>query len=109
MKRTEDHVTQFLFAELGTSGSTDGSRRLVIKVGCPAWAETRYRQLLIRCTGQVPSQADRERSQKVYVYSLTRHSFQPLALLPLPMTVANLRTRRHHRICYLPYLQVARH
>lgn len=31
MKRTEDHVTQFLFAELGTTGSTDGSRRLVIK------------------------------------------------------------------------------
>lgn len=31
MKRTEDHVTAFLFAELGTTGSTDGSRRLVIK------------------------------------------------------------------------------
>lgn len=31
MKRTEEHVTQFLFAELGTSGSVDGSRRLVIK------------------------------------------------------------------------------
>ncbi|KAI6380313.1 hypothetical protein MCOR25_001741 [Pyricularia grisea] len=31
MKRTEEHVTQYLFAELGTSGSTDGSRRLVIK------------------------------------------------------------------------------
>ena len=31
MKRTDDHVTQFLFAELGTSGSVDGSRRLVIK------------------------------------------------------------------------------
>jgi translation initiation factor 2 subunit 2 len=31
MKRSEEHVTQFLFAELGTSGSVDGSRRLVIK------------------------------------------------------------------------------
>lgn len=31
MKRSEEHVTQFLFAELGTTGSTDGSRRLVIK------------------------------------------------------------------------------
>ena len=31
MKRTDDHVTQFLFAELGTNGSVDGSRRLVIK------------------------------------------------------------------------------
>ena len=31
MKRTEEHVMQFLFAELGTSGSVDGSRRLVIK------------------------------------------------------------------------------
>jgi translation initiation factor 2 subunit 2 len=31
MKRSEEHVTQFLFAELGTSGSVDGSKRLVIK------------------------------------------------------------------------------
>jgi translation initiation factor 2 subunit 2 len=31
MKRTEEHVTQYLFAELGTTGSVDGSRRLVIK------------------------------------------------------------------------------
>ena len=31
MKRSDEHVTQFIFAELGTSGSVDGSRRLVIK------------------------------------------------------------------------------
>ncbi|KAL9008817.1 MAG: hypothetical protein Q9173_006094 [Seirophora scorigena] len=31
IKRTDEHVTQFLFSELGTSGSVDGSRRLVIK------------------------------------------------------------------------------
>lgn len=31
MKRSEEHVTQYLFAELGTNGSVDGSRRLVIK------------------------------------------------------------------------------
>ena len=31
MKRGEEHVMQFVFAELGTSGSVDGSRRLVIK------------------------------------------------------------------------------
>lgn len=31
MKRNDEHVTQFLFAELGTSGSVDGSQRLVIK------------------------------------------------------------------------------
>jgi len=31
MKRTPDHVIQFLFAELGTSGSVDGAGRLVIK------------------------------------------------------------------------------
>lgn len=31
MKRSDDHVMQFLFAELGTSGSVDGARRLVIK------------------------------------------------------------------------------
>ena len=31
MKRTDEHVRHFLFAELGTSGSVDGNRRLVIK------------------------------------------------------------------------------
>lgn len=31
MKRSDEHVTSYLFAELGTSGSVDGSRRLVIK------------------------------------------------------------------------------
>lgn len=31
MNRSEDHVTSYLFAELGTSGSVDGSRRLVSK------------------------------------------------------------------------------
>jgi translation initiation factor 2 subunit 2 len=31
MKRSDEHVTQYLFAELGTTGSTDGSKRLVIR------------------------------------------------------------------------------
>jgi len=31
MHRQPEHVIQFLFAELGTSGSIDGSQRLVIK------------------------------------------------------------------------------
>lgn len=31
MNRTEEHMTAYMFAELGTSGSVDGSRRLVIK------------------------------------------------------------------------------
>lgn len=31
MKRSDEHVTSYLFAELGTSGSVDGTRRLVIK------------------------------------------------------------------------------
>ena len=31
MKRSDEHVIQFLFAELGTTGSVDGSKRLVIK------------------------------------------------------------------------------
>jgi translation initiation factor 2 subunit 2 len=35
MKRSDEHVMQFLFAELGTSGSVDGSRRLVIKGTSP--------------------------------------------------------------------------
>ena len=31
MKRSDEHVISFMFAELGTSGSVDGSKRLVIK------------------------------------------------------------------------------
>lgn len=31
LKRSDEHVIAFLFAELGTSGSVDGSRRLVIR------------------------------------------------------------------------------
>lgn len=31
MDRSDDHVTSYLFAELGTNGSVDGNRRLVIK------------------------------------------------------------------------------
>ena len=31
MRRQPDHVIQFLFSELGTSGSIDGNQRLVIK------------------------------------------------------------------------------
>lgn len=31
MNRHDEHVIAFLFAELGTTGSVDGSRRLVIK------------------------------------------------------------------------------
>jgi translation initiation factor 2 subunit 2 len=31
LKRSPDHLVQFLFAELGTSGSIDGAQRLVIK------------------------------------------------------------------------------
>jgi translation initiation factor 2 subunit 2 len=31
MNRRPDHVIQFLFTELGTSGSIDGSQRLIIK------------------------------------------------------------------------------
>ncbi|ORZ39604.1 domain found in IF2B/IF5-domain-containing protein [Catenaria anguillulae PL171] len=31
MRRNYDHVVQFLYAELGTSGSVDGSKRLIIK------------------------------------------------------------------------------
>ncbi len=31
MKRAEEHLSSYLFAELGTTGSVDGNRRLVIK------------------------------------------------------------------------------
>lgn len=31
MRRPQDHLTQFMWAEMGTTGSVDGSGRLVIK------------------------------------------------------------------------------
>lgn len=31
LKRSDDHVAQYLFAELGTTGNFDGTRRLIIK------------------------------------------------------------------------------
>ena len=31
LKRSDEHITQFLFAEMGTTGSVDASKRLVIK------------------------------------------------------------------------------
>jgi translation initiation factor 2 subunit 2 len=31
MHRQPEHVIQYLFAELGTTGSTDGAHRLIIK------------------------------------------------------------------------------
>jgi translation initiation factor 2 subunit 2 len=31
LKRSPEHITAFLFAELGTSGSTDANGRLVIR------------------------------------------------------------------------------
>ena len=40
MRRQPDHVMQFLFTELGTSGSVDGNGRLVIK-GAPPTSPTR--------------------------------------------------------------------
>ncbi len=31
MRRSPEHVVQYLFAEMGTSGSIDGNQRLIIK------------------------------------------------------------------------------
>ncbi|TQV92089.1 hypothetical protein V2A60_004390 [Cordyceps javanica] len=48
MKRSEEHLTSYLFAELGTIGSVDGSRRLVIKGRwTPAQLETVLRKYII--------------------------------------------------------------
>ena len=52
MKRTDEHVTQFLFAELGTSGSVDGSRRLVIK---GRFQQKQIENVLRRYIGRPPS------------------------------------------------------
>ncbi len=47
MKRSEEHLTSYLFAELGTIGSVDGSRRLVIKGRwTPAQLETVLRKYI---------------------------------------------------------------
>lgn len=47
MKRSEEHLTAYLFAELGTIGSVDGSRRLVIKGRwTPAQIETVLRKYI---------------------------------------------------------------
>lgn len=50
MKRSEEHLTSYLFAELGTIGSVDGSRRLVIKGRwTPAQLETVLRKYISTC------------------------------------------------------------
>lgn len=50
MKRSEEHLTAYLFAELGTIGSVDGSRRLVIKGRwTPAQLETVLRKYISTC------------------------------------------------------------
>lgn len=54
MKRSDEHVTQFIFAELGTSGSVDGSRRLVIK---GRFQQKQIEGVLRRYIGEFPSVA----------------------------------------------------
>lgn len=54
MKRNDEHVTQFLFAELGTSGSVDGSKRLVIK---GRFQQKQIENVLRRYIGKCPSQS----------------------------------------------------
>ena len=56
MKRTDEHVMQFLFAELGTSGSVDGSRRLVIK---GRFQQKQIENVLRRYIGQYVSFGER--------------------------------------------------
>ena len=79
MKRTDEHVTAYLFAELGTSGSTDGSRRLVIKgrfqqkqienvlrtyiIGKCAWEEMVCRFVMLTCAFRVRHLQDLQISQ----------------------------------------------
>jgi translation initiation factor 2 subunit 2 len=65
MKRSEDHVTQFLFAELGTSGSVDGSRRLVIK---GRFQQKGIESVLRRYIGMFPGSKSRLRSRaNIYI------------------------------------------
>lgn len=76
MHRQPEHVIQFLFAEMGTTGSVDGSGRLVIK--------GRFLQKQV------------ENVLRRYV------SFVPFQLFATQLT---LRPQIHCRICYLQDVQ----
>jgi len=79
MKRSEEHVTSYLFTELGTSGSTDGSRRLVIK---GKFLQKQIENVLRRYIGKSPcntfhqmARADHESSRvrNMQDLQITRH------------------------------------
>ena len=75
MKRSEEHVMQFIFAELGTSGSVDGSRRLVIK---GRFQQKQIENVLRRYVGE-------------YLFSLVRREKRVLILsLQVNMSLAKL-------------------
>lgn len=81
MKRTEEHVTQYLFSELGTSGSVDGSRRLVIK--------GRFQQKQI------------ENVLRKYIRKSNRR--------PSPARPGGIPDQSHSRVCHVQDLQIPRH
>lgn len=49
LHRQPEHVIQFLFAELGTTGSVDGSQQLVIK---GRWQQKQIENVLRRYIGK---------------------------------------------------------
>lgn len=51
MHRQPEHVIQFLFSELGTTGSVDGAQRLVIK---GRYTQKQIETVLRKYIGQLP-------------------------------------------------------
>ena len=82
MHRQPEHVIQFMFAEMGTTGSVDGSGRLVIK---GRFQQKQIENVLRRYIGRVSSHArppsiytDLYRSIVEYVTCKTCKSFDTL-------------------------------
>lgn len=81
MKRQPEHVIQFLFAELGTTGSVDGSSRLIMCV-CPSAPVSRSALDLVHSKG---------RFQQKQIESVLRRYIGAFASVPLQMSVLTPR------------------
>ena len=115
MKRADEHVTAYLFAELGTSGSVDGSRRLVIKgrfqqkqienvlrtyiIGMPDWFVIFDRRTKADSKLRIRDLQDLPVSQ----HRVVQGREPSLVCPPSAVTVNTLLT-----ICQLHYLQLVR-
>jgi hypothetical protein len=71
MRRQPEHVIQFLFTELGTVGSVDGSQRLVIKGRfMPVQIEKVLRQYIGACLRRFDLSKKTDESLSFFVHAL---------------------------------------